>query len=57
MIYFLIILFFSSLEDMLIDFGDRGRKGEREGEKYEYKRETLIGCFSYVPQLGTEPTT
>ena len=33
----------SSLEDVLIDFRERERKGEREGE-------TSIGCLSYMPR-------
>ena len=34
-----------------------GREGERRGEKNRSERETLIGCLSYAPQLGTEPKT
>ena len=36
---------------------ERGREGEREGEKHQCEREILIGCLSDVPQLGTQPTT
>ena len=30
----------------------REGKGEREGEKYQCARETLIGCLSHAPNLG-----
>ena len=36
--------------------GDRGKEGEREGEKQWYERETSIGGLLYMPQPGTEPT-
>ena len=42
---------------MFIDFRERGRVGDREGEKHGCERDTLIGYFSYAPQLGTKPTT
>ena len=43
---------------MLIDFNKEGseREGERK-EREEKRRKTSIGCLSYVPQPGTEPTT
>ena len=33
-------------------FRERGREGEKEGEKHQCKRETLTGCPSYTPQMG-----
>ena len=42
---------------MLIDFRERGRAEEREGEKPQCKRETLIGCLSHLPQLRDGPAT
>ena len=39
------------------DFRERGRKGEREGEKQRCERETLIGCLLYTLQPGTKTTT
>ena len=51
---------------MLIDFrererGERGggeeREGEGEGGRERCKRETSIGCLSYMLQPGTEPAT
>ena len=41
---------------MLIDVRERGREGEREAEKHQCKRETSVGCLSYAPRWGTEPT-
>ena len=38
-------------------FLEKGSEGEREGEKHQCDRETLISCLSYEPQLGTEPAT
>ena len=38
-------------------FRERGREGEREGEKHRCERETYIGCLSYAPQPGTKPAT
>ena len=32
-------------------------EGEREGEKLQCERATLIGYLSYVPGLGTESAT
>ena len=32
-------------------------EGEREEEKHQRERETLIGCFMHVHNPGTEPTT
>ena len=64
--YQYLLLFESSPEDMLINFIKRGR--ERERDKYQCEKETLISCFlyasksqfeptpSYVPSLGIEPT-
>ena len=45
------------LKKILFIFKERGRKGEREGEKHWYVRETSIGCLSYTLYLDTEPTT
>ena len=39
------------------NFGERGREGEREGEKQCCERETSIGCLLYVPLLQTEPAS
>ena len=41
----------------LFIFRERGRKGEREGEKHQCMRETPIDCLLQGPQLGTKPTT
>ena len=49
---FLSFLFFlSSPEDMVVDFRERGRKGEREGEKHRCERDTSIGCLLYLSLL------
>ena len=40
---------------MLIDFRERGREGEREGEKDRCETETSIRCLLYAPLPGTEP--
>ena len=37
---------------MLIDFREKGKKGEREEERHRCKRETSIGCLSHVPDWG-----
>ena len=37
--------------------GERGREGEREGEKHQCERKTLISYLSYIPWPGTEPAT
>ena len=42
---------------MLTDFRERGMEEEKEGEKHQCERETLIGCLSYRPQPGTKPAT
>ena len=34
---------------MLIDFRERGKEGEREGEKHQRERETSISCLSHTP--------
>ena len=36
----------------LFMFRERGRKGEREGEKHWYVRGTSISCLSCLPHLG-----
>ena len=38
-------------------FRERGKKGEREGEKHRRVKETSIGCLQYEPQPGTKSTT
>ena len=42
---------------MLIDFTERGKEGEREGEKYHCERETWIVCFSHMSRPEVKPTT
>ena len=43
---------------MLIDFfRDRGRKGQKEGEKYQCEKEILTSCFPHALQTGSKPTT
>ena len=49
--------FKSSSEDMLIDFRERVREGEKEGEKHQCETETLTGSLSHAPRLGTKPAT
>ena len=45
-----IINFFkTSPEDIIIDFREKGGKGERKGEKHQRERETLVSCLLYVP--------
>ena len=41
----------------LFIFGERGREGDKKGEKHQCERETLIGCLSHVPPPGTKPAT
>ena len=36
-------------------FRERGREGEREGEKHQWVRETLIGCLLHDPRWGPGP--
>ena len=38
-------------------FRERGREGEREGEKHWHERETWIGFLSYAPWPETGPAT
>ena len=40
----------------LFIFREKGREGEREGEKHRYARETLIG-YLLTPPTGDRPTT
>ena len=53
---------------MLIDFTERGREGEKEGEKHECEKHRSVASHTcpdqgpnlqprHVPWLGTEPTT
>ena len=46
--------FFSILTPKHADFGKRGREGERRETSMQ---EISIGCLSYTPQSGTEPST
>ena len=48
-------LFFKDI--MHLFFRERGRDGEREGEKHQCVREILIDCLAHAPQPGTAPTT
>ena len=45
------------LKEILLIFSERGREGEREGEKHWCEERTLIGCLLYTPGPGTEGTT
>ena len=36
---------------------EKGRKGERMGEKHQCVRDTSIGCLSHAPNWGTWPAT
>ena len=38
-------------------FRERGKVGEREGEKHRCVRVAPIGCLLHVPQAGTKPAT
>ena len=49
-------LFLFLKKDSICLFLESRREGKREGEKHQCVR-TYIGCLSYVPQLGTKPTT
>ena len=53
----LLLFFLFSQEVMLIDFRERGREREREGEKHRFERETLIGYLLYMSRPGTKPKT
>ena len=57
--HFILFLFsfLSSPKDMLVDFREGGREGDREEEKHRCARETSIDCLLYMSQPGTEPTT
>ena len=44
-----IVLFFYLFLNILFIFRERGREGEREGEKHQCERETSIGCLLYMP--------
>ena len=41
---------------MYLFFRERGRAGEREGEKHQCERETPIGCLLYMPQYSIDRT-
>ena len=36
-------------------FRERGREGEREGEKHQCARDISIGCLSHTPYWGSGP--
>ena len=36
----------------LFTFRERGKEGERKGEKHRYVRDTWIGCLSKTPNPG-----
>ena len=40
---------------LFIYFKEKGRKGEREGEKHRCARETSISCLLHASQLGASP--
>ena len=54
-------LSFFFLKIYLFTFRERGREGEREGEKQQCARDTLMGCLLHAPtgdlahNLGTCP--
>ena len=52
LILFLFIYFLSSPKGTPIDFRERGREGDSEGDFHPCERETLIGCLSHKPRLG-----
>ena len=55
-ISFFVVLFLNIL--FIYFFRQRGRKGEREGDKHQYARETLISRLLHAPpQPGTWPAT
>ena len=66
-LWFDLLLFFFRLYSFI--FWERGKEGERQGEKHWCAGETSIGCLSHtpswgpglhprcVPWLGTEPVT
>ena len=42
--------FLSSPKDFFFPIAFRDRKGQRKGEKHQYKREALTGCLPHVPR-------
>ena len=48
--YILFILF-------IFIFKEKGKEGEKEGERHQCEKETSIGCLSDAPQPVIEPTT
>ena len=48
--------YFFLLKILFFIFRERGKEGEREGEK-RCERETLISCLPHAPWPGTEPAT
>ena len=49
--------FLSFLEDMPVDFRERGKEGEKKGEKHQCEREISIGCLLHAPWLRTKLST
>ena len=47
----------SFLRLYLFIFRERGREGEREGEKHQCTGEMSVSCLWYVPHPGAEHTT
>ena len=36
-------------------FRESGREGEKKGGKHQWRRDTWISCFSYIPDWGPGP--
>ena len=53
-----LVSFFFFLRFYVFIFREKGKEAEREGEKHQCERETMMGCLFYVLQLGSsKPTT
>ena len=46
---------FFFLRFYLFCFRERGREGEREGEKHQCARGISVGCFLHAPKCGPSP--